>query len=476
MKSATETLSPTRVKLTVEVPFEDLKPSLDAAYKQIGQQINVPGFRKGKVPPQIVDQRVGREAVLNEAVNEALPELYGKALEENELQPLGQPEVDLTKLEYGEVMEFTAELDVRPEFEVPTYDDIAVTVEDIDVTDDDVEEQVSGLRERFATFSTVERAVAADDFVTIDLSASKDGEKIEAAQAEGMSYQVGTNEMLEGLDDALTGLSAGESNTFDTQLVGGELKGQDVSVEVSVKEVKEQELPELDDQFAQEASEFDTVDELRADLRERVLRGKRMEQASEARDLVLEELLEKVDIPLPEGVVEEELKSRRDQISEQLTYAGMTMDDYLESEEQTADEFEADLEKRVRDSLVAQFLLDEIATKQEIGIEESELTEHIMRRAQQSGVDPQEYAQHMMEHNHVPQLVSEVVRGKALAQIVEAATVTDKSGSPVDLERLQADGTFADENADGDDDETVADAPDAVVAEDDSPVDDAARI
>lgn len=467
MKSATETLSPTRVKLTVEVPFEDLKPSLDAAYKQIGQQINVPGFRKGRVPPQIVDQRVGRETVLNEAVNEALPELYGKALEENDLQPLGQPEVDLTKLEYGEVMEFTAELDVRPEFEVPAYDDLAVTVDDLEVTDDDIDEQLKGLRERFATFDTVERPVADGDFVTIDLSASKDGEKIEAAQAEGMSYQVGTNEMLDGLDEALVGLSAGESTSFDTQLVGGELKGQDVSVEVSVGEVKEQQLPELDDEFAQEASEFDTVEELRADLHERVLRGKRMEQASQARDLVLEELLDKVDIPLPDGVVADEIGGRREQINEQLTYAGITMEDYLDNEEQTADEFEADLEKRVRESLAAQFLLDKIATDQEIGLEESELTEHILRRAQQSGVDPQEYAQHMMQHNHVPQLVSEVVRGKALAQIVEAASVTDKSGQPVELNRLQADGTLGDEEPD-------AEAADD--ATDEAPVDDAARI
>ncbi|UYM04285.1 trigger factor [Solicola gregarius] len=456
MKSATETLSPTRVKLTVEVPFEELKPSLDAAYKQIGQQINIPGFRRGKVPPQIVDQRVGRESVLNEAVNDALPGLYGKALEEHELQPLGQPEVDLTKLEYGETLEFTAELDVRPEIELPTYDDLSVTVEDAEVSDDDVQEQIDGLRERFATYQTVERAVADGDYVTIDLSASKDGEKIEAAQAEGMSYQVGTGEMLDGLDEALTGLSAGESATFDTELVGGELKGQDVQVEVSVTEVKEQELPEFDDEFAQEASQFDTADELRADLHERVVRGKRMEQASEARDLVLEELLERVDIPLPEGVVEEEINGRREQITEQLTYAGITMDDYLESEEQTADEFEADLEKRVRDALAAQFLLDEISRKAEIGIEESELTEHILRRAQQSGADPQQYAQHMMEHNHVPQMVSEVIRGKALAQIVEDATVTDKSGNAVDLKRLQADGTLADD----DDDETAETADD----------------
>lgn len=464
MKSATETLGPTRVKLTVEVPFEELKPSLDAAYKQIGQQINIPGFRRGKVPPQIVDQRVGREAVLNEAVNDALPGLYGKALEEHELEPLGQPEVDLTKLEYGEMMEFTAELDVRPEIELPSTSDISVTVEDATVSDDDVQEQIDGLRERFATYTTVERPAAAGDFLTINLSASRDGEKIDEAQAEGMSYQIGSQEMLDGLDDAVTGLSAGESATFDTELVGGDLKGQAVQVEVTVTEVKEQELPELDDEFAQEASHLDTADELREDMQERVLRGKRMEQASEARDLVLEALLERVDIPLPDKLVDEEISGRRDQINQQLAYAGMTMDDYLESEEQTVDEFEADLEKRVRDSLAAQFLLDAIAKSEEIGIEESELTEHIVRRAQQSGQDPQEFAQHIMQHNHVPEMMSEVIRGKALAQIVEEASVTDKSGAVVDLKRLQADGTFADESDDESEDE------------DESPVDAAASI
>jgi len=459
VKSATEALGPTRVKLTVEVPFEELKPSLDAAYKEIGQQINVPGFRRGKVPPQIVDQRVGREAVLNEAVNEALPGLYGKALEEHELEPLGQPDVDLTKLEYGEVMEFTAELDVRPEIELPSTSDIAVTVQDTTVSDDDVQEQIDGLRERFATYTTVERAAADGDFLTIDLSASKDGEKIDEAQAEGMSYQIGSQEMLDGLDDAVTGLSAGESATFDTELVGGDLKGESVQVTVTVTEVKEQELPEFDDEFAQEASHLDTADELRDDMHERVLRGKRMEQASEARDLVLEELLERVDIPLPDSIVDEEISGRRDQINQQLAYAGMSMDDYLDSEEQTADEFEADLEKRVRDSLAAQFLLDAIAKSEEIGIEESELTEHIVRRAQQSGQDPQEFAQHIMQHNHVPEMMSEVIRGKALAQIVEGATVTDKSGNVVDLERLQADGTLSDESDDeSDDDESPVDA------------------
>lgn len=442
MKSAQETLSPTRVKLTIEVPFEELKPNLDAAYKKIGSQIQIPGFRRGKVPAQIVDQRVGRGAVLDEAINDALPGIYTSAIREQELQPLSQPEIDITKLDDGQALEFTAELDIRPEIDVPDYTDLEVTVEDAVVSDDDVEEQLEALRERFATLNDVDRPAAQGDVLTIDLAASKDSEPIEAAQATGMTYQIGKVTMLDGLDEALTGLSTGESKVFSTQLAGGELAGEDVDVEVTVQAVKEQELPELDEEFAQTASEFDTVEEMRADIVDKLTRAKRMDQANEARDAVLEALLDQIDAPVPESVLSDEIQSRRNQITQQLTYAGMTMEQYLDSEEQTVDEFDADLEKRVRDSLIAQFVLDDVAAANEIGIEESELTQHILRRAQQSGEDPQAYAQHMMEHNHVPELVSEVVRGKALASIVEAVTVKDASGNIVDLANLQADGTY----------------------------------
>ncbi|MEO6472097.1 MAG: trigger factor [Aeromicrobium sp.] len=447
MKSTTETLSPTRVKLTIQVPFEEFKPSLEAAYKTIGSQITIPGFRKGKIPAAIVDQRVGRTAVLDEAINSALPGWYGAALEETKIIPLSQPEIDLTKFVDGEDIEVTAEVDVRPAITLPDISKIEVTVEDAVVKDEDIDEQIEALRERFATFVDVDRAAAEGDFLTIDLSASKDGEKIEAAQAEGMPYQIGKATMLEGLDEAVTGLKAGESKVFTTQLVGGELAGQDVEVDVKVTEVKQQELPELDEEFAQTASEFDTVAELRADVAERVTRGKRIEQAGEARDAVLEQVVDLVDAPLPEGTVTDEITARREQIEQQLAYAGMTFDAYLDSEEQTVDEFEADLEKRVRDSLIAQFVLDEIANAEEIGVDDAELTQHIMRRAQQSGQDPQSYIQHAMEHNHVPELMGEVVRGKALASLVESAQVKDKSGNVIELAKLQADGSFAEEGA-----------------------------
>jgi trigger factor len=457
VKSTTETLSPTRIKLTIEVPFEEFKPSLDAAYKTIGSQITIPGFRKGKVPAAIVDQRVGRGAVLDQAINEALPGWYSQALQDTNVQPLSQPEIDLSKFEDGEPIEIVAELDVRPELELPDVSTIEVTVEDAEVSDDDVTEQLTALQERFATFAEVERPVADGDFLTIDLSAAQNGEEIPEAQAEGMPYSVGKATMLEGLDEALIGLSAGESKTFTTQLVGGDLAGQDVDVTVTVKDVKEQQLPELDEEFAQTASEFDSIDELRADLTDRVTRGKRMEQANEARDLVLDEIVSKIDAPLPENLVTEELASRRQQIEQQLARAGVPFEQYLDDEEQTIDEFEAELEKRVRDSLIAQFVLDQVVANEEFGIDDSELSQHIMRRAQQSGEDPNSYIQHIMEHNHVPEMVSEVLRGKALASLVEGAKVTDKSGNVVELSKLRADGTFGDADEAADDTDAEAD-------------------
>ncbi|MDO9454991.1 trigger factor [Nocardioides sp.] len=457
MKSAVETLSPTRVKLTVEVPFEELKPSLDAAYQQIAKQLNVPGFRRGKVPPMVIDRQVGRGAVLEQAINETLPKKYVEALEANDLTPLAQPEIEGLEIGDDEGFGFTAEVDVKPTIEVPDYSGVTAEVADAEVTDADVDEQVEALRERFATLNDVERAAQDDDFVVLDLRATKDGEVVDGAEVSGMSYKVGRGGMIDGLDEALVGLSAGEDKVFETELVGGDLVGEKVEVSVKVTQVQEQELPDIDDEFAQMASEFDTVEELTTDVRERLGRGKRLEQAAEARDAVLESLLEKVEIPLPESMVTDELNARRQSVEQQLGMAGITMDKYLEDEGQTVEEFEADLDRRVRDAVAAQFLLDEIAKKEEFGIDQAELSQHLVRRAQQSGQDPQEFANHMFEHNHIPDLVQEILRGKALAVVVEAAVVTDASGNHVELKNLQPDGSIgdpADESGEESGDET----------------------
>ncbi len=467
MKSAVETLSPTRAKITVEVPFDELKANLDAAYQEIAKQINIPGFRKGKVPPPVIDRQVGRGAVLDQAINEAVPRLYVEALQQNDLQPLAQPEIEVTRLEDNETLEFTAEVDVKPSIEVPSYEGLEVTVDDVTVSDAEIEEQVESLRERFATLKDVERAAGDDDLVTIDLKATRGGEDVEGGEVSGFSYKVGSGDMLEGLDEAVRGLSAGEDAAFTSQLLGGDLAGEDVEVTVTVSAVKEQELPDLDDDFAQTASEFDTLEELRTDVRTRLEQTRRLDQAAAARDAVLEKLLDAAEIPVPEGVLAEQVAGRRQEIEQQLTYAGMSMEQYLDNEKQTIDEFEAELEKRVRDAMAAQFLLDEVARTAEIGVEQDELSAHLMRRAQESGQNPQEFMQHMLEHNHIPEMVAEVVQGKALAKIVEGATVTDESGNPVDLANLRPDGSIGDPEA-----EAAAEAAEAAATEpaEDEPV------
>jgi len=438
VQSAVETLSPTRVRLTVEVPFEELKPELDSAYKKIGAQVRVQGFRPGKVPPRILDQRVGRGVVLEEAVQEALPRLYSQAVTEAGVAPVGRPEVDVTKLDDGTELTFTAEVDVRPEFELPSYDSLAVTVTDVVVTDEDVSTQVDELRERFAKLSPVERAASDGDFLTLDLVATIDGAEVPGGTASGLSYQIGSGELLEGLDQAVLGKSAGDATSFSTTLVAGELAGQTAEVSVTVTAVNERELPGADDTWA-ESTGFATFEELQADVRNRLERMKKLEQGVEARDKVLELLLEKVDVPLPESVVTTELEWRRQTTTQQLQQGGMTLDQYLEAEGKGQEEFDEELAEGARTAVKAQLVLDAVADAEEMGVTDAELTDQVVRRAQRAGVTPDQYAQSVVQSGQLQGLIAEVRRGKALATVMEAATITDESGAAVDLEELRDD-------------------------------------
>ena len=436
MKSAVETLSPTRVKLTVEVPFDELKPSLDTAYRKISQQVRVKGFRPGKVPPRVLDQYVGRAAVLEEAVNEALPRFYGDAVRENEVDILGHPEIEVTQFNDGDQLVFTATVDVRPEFELPSYEGLPVTVDDADVDDAKVDEQLQGLRDRFATLKTVERPAQAGDFVSIDLSATIDGEPVEDASASNLSYEVGSDSLVRGLDDAITGLSAGESKEFETQLRSGDHGGEAAVATVTVRTVKEKEVPALDDDFAQTASEFDTIDELRSDIRDRLARVGRLQQGVQARDRALDALLERVDLPLPEHVLSDEVAYRKQTMSQQLQAAGLTREQYAEMEGRPIEEVDAEIEDGARNAIKAQFVLDAIARKEELNVNEAELTDTIVRRAQQAGVRADDYAQQVVNSGQLGALMGEVLRGKALALVLEQATITDESGRAVDLDSL----------------------------------------
>jgi trigger factor len=437
VKTDVEELSPTRVKLTVEVPFDELKPNLDKAYKEISKQVRLKGFRPGKVPAQLIDQFVGRGTVLQEAVNDALPDLYGRAVQEGEVFALGQPDVEITKLDDGDEFAFTAEVDVRPKFEVPSYDGMPVTVDDAIITPDEVEETLGNLRERFASLTAAGRAAQTGDFVSLDLAAAIDGEEIEDARTTGYSYEVGSGGSVDGLDDTLVGMSAEETATFTSKLAGGEHAGEEAEITVTVQSVKVKELPDLDDEFAQMASEFDTIGELRADIRKRLERQKRLQQLAQARDNSLEALLEKVDFPLPERVVESEISRRNEQLDQQLQQAGLTRDDYLRSEGKSTEEFDNEVAEAARQAVRGGFVLDQLALQEDLGVENEELSEYVVTQAMQMGVEPQQLAQHLTESGQLPALVSEVLRNKALNLIVEHVKVTEESGTELDVEAIR---------------------------------------
>ena len=419
MKSVLEKLSPTRVKLSIEVSFDELSPHIDGAYKTLSERINIPGFRKGKVPSAMIDQRVGRGAVLDEAINAALPTFYSQAAKENDVLVIGRPNVDITELKDKEKLAFTVEVDVRPELTLPNFSEIEIKVDDVKVADADIDEQIQSLRTRFGTLTTVEKSVATGNFVTIDLVATKDGAELEGGTANDLSYEVGSASMIDGLDEALIGLSVGDSKSFDTALVGM-AEGEKGTVKVSVKAVKDRELPPVDDAFAKLASEFESLAELKADLSTRLTRLKEMEQGAQARDLLVEKLTAMVDIPLPAEIIEAE-------VNEHLEKEGRLEDD----------KHRAEVNEEVKATISREFLLDSIVKAESVAVNESELTEYLVRAAARYGMSPDQFIKEVSEAGQVTTMVAEVARAKALAQVLGRVKVVDKSGKKVDLEALR---------------------------------------
>ena len=433
MKTDVEELSPTRVRLTIEVPFSELKADLDKAYREVARQVRVPGFRPGRTPPRVIDQRVGRGAVLEQAMNDAVPKLYGKALEEHEVFALGQPELEITKLDDGKELAFTAEVDVRPKFEIPDLDGLPVTVDDAEVTPDQVEEYLGALRERFASLKGADRPVADGDYVSIDLSAAVDGKQVDDAQASGVSYEVGSNSMLEGLDEALAGMSAGDTKSFTAELAGGRFAGLQAEVTVTVHSVKVKELPELDDEFAQLSSEFDTLGELRAGTREQLTAMRRAGQAEQARERALDAVLARVDIPLPENLIEQEIELRRQSLTDRLSRSTSDLDGYLDAVGMTSDELDAEFDKDARRSVKAGFILDKLAAQEDLGVDQAELSAYVTEQAYRMGVQPDRLAKELADRGQLGSAVADVLRSKSLRLIAERATVTDESGRGFDL-------------------------------------------
>lgn len=437
MSSTVEKLGPSRVKLTIEIPFADLQPHLDKAYADIAAQVTIPGFRKGKVPAAVIDQRFGRGAVIQEAINAALPGAFEAAIIEAEVAPMGDPEVEVTKLEDGGVVEFAVEVDVRPEFDLPEFEALTATVDALKSTEDEVAERIEMLRSRFATSLEVDRASADGDRVTIDLVASRDGEVLPDGTAEDLTYVIGSGGMIDGLDEAVTGLKAGEVAEFSSTLVGGALQGEAAEVKVTVKKVSEQTLPEVDDEFASMISEFDTVEEMKADLAKAVESSLLAEQVTAGRDKIVEALVDATDFEVPEGVLASEVEGRKQQINEQLAQAGLTLETYLdqtpEEPSRTAEEFWDELAASTVKGLKAQLILDKIAEVAELSVDQEDLSQMIVQKAMRNGTTPDQEAQHLMEHNHLGAWMAEIRRNKAIAEVVGKAKVVDSEGNIVDI-------------------------------------------
>ncbi|GAA1777383.1 trigger factor [Luedemannella helvata] len=443
MKSTVETLSPTRVRLAIEVPFAELEPSLKKAYRAIAGQVNVPGFRKGRIPDAVIDQRVGRGTVLTEAVQEAIPTQILAAVREHDVKTLGRPDVEITEFGDGEPLKFTAEVDVRPELKLPALETVEITVDKAEVSDEDVDTQLDGLRQRFATLKTVERAAQRGDFVQIDLAATVDGEEVPGGSATNLSHEVGSNQLLPGLDDTLAGMSAGESATFTTQLVGGDYAGRDADVSVTVRTVKERELPPIDDEFASLASEFDTLAELRADLVTRLSRVKRVEQLYAARDKALEALVAAADVPAPEGIVREEVRYRKEAMADQLERIGASLEEYLSSEGKTEEDLDTDLTTAAAEGVRIQLLLDTFADAEDIQVTDDEFGHEIVHRAERAGVAPQQYYDQLVRNGTAGAVYGDVRRSKALALVLEKVTIKDSAGTPMSLDELRGAETDA---------------------------------
>ncbi|AQP08431.1 trigger factor [Mycobacterium tuberculosis 1821ADB45] len=432
MKSTVEQLSPTRVRINVEVPFAELEPDFQRAYKELAKQVRLPGFRPGKAPAKLLEARIGREAMLDQIVNDALPSRYGQAVAESDVQPLGRPNIEVTKKEYGQDLQFTAEVDIRPKISPPDLSALTVSVDPIEIGEDDVDAELQSLRTRFGTLTAVDRPVAVGDVVSIDLSATVDGEDIPNAAAEGLSHEVGSGRLIAGLDDAVVGLSADESRVFTAKLAAGEHARQEAQVTVTVRSVKERELPEPDDEFAQLASEFDSIDELRASLSDQVRQAKRAQQAEQIRNATIDALLEQVDVPLPESYVQAQFDSVLHSALSGLNHDEARFNELLVEQGSSRAAFDAEARTASEKDVKRQLLLDALADELQVQVGQDDLTERLVTTSRQYGIEPQQLFGYLQERNQLPTMFADVRRELAIRAAVEAATVTDSDGNTID--------------------------------------------
>ena len=435
MKTTVDKLSDTRVKLTVNVPFAELDQEIDQAYAAIAQQVSIPGFRKGKAPRQLIDARFGRGPILEQVVNDMLPSRYEQAVQSEDLKVIGQPDVDISKIEDKDFVEFTAEVDVRPEFEVPDFSEISITVPAIKAGEEDVDKALEDLAERFGELKDTKRKMKTGDYAIIDITAEVDGEKIEEASTEGLSYSIGDDNLIKGLDTALRGMKTGEDNEFSSTIQSGEYKDEEATFKVHVQQTKERKLPDMDDEFAQMASEYDTIEELREATKTEVEESKKAEQAGQIRDEVLKAALADVDFELPQSVVDEQAHAQLHQILGQLAHDEKALAQLLEAQGTSREEFDQQTREQAEESVRTQIFLDAVAEKEEPEVSQQELSDHILFTAQSYGMDPNQFIQQLQSNGQIANLFSDVRRGKALAAAICRTIVKDEEGNDVDVEQ-----------------------------------------
>lgn len=424
LQTTSERVGKDRVKLRVEVEEGALGPALAAAYRRWAKEIKVPGFRKGKVPRQLIDARVGPEVVREEALRDALPGFYRDAVTAEDLQPIAPPEIEVLEFETGTPLVFEATVDLRPEFTIPELSSITVEAPPEEVSDDEVNEQLERLRDRFAELETVSRDARRGDYVLIDLKGYRHDQPVEGASAPDLLYEVGSRTGPPKLDDELEGNRPGAILKFNDRAPD---EDGDISFTVLVKEVKAKKLPALDDEFAKTAGEFDTLDELKADLQERLKEYKKGAAAEELRARALDALLSAVELQAPEKLVESEFEHRLEHFEEDLKRAGLTMADYERASQSTELEIRKDIRAQAARSVTAELVLEEIARRQEIDVTEEDIGREVAYLAARLQRDPKDVAEDVVKGGRLSALAADIMRRKALDHVVENVTVPGRT-------------------------------------------------
>ena len=444
LSTTTERLGDDKVKLRVEVPEKELGKALDAAYRRWAKEIKVPGFRKGKVPRQIIDSRVGADVVREDALQDALPALYREALAAEELEAIASPDIQIIEFETGSPLVFEVTVDVRPEISVPDLTSISIQAPPSDVTDEDLDEQLERLRDRFAELDTVGREARRGDFALIDLNGYRHDEPVEGASAPDLLYEIGSRSGPPRLDDELEGNRPGAILKFTDTLPpeAGELGGQEISFTVLLKEVKAKRLPTLDDEFAKTVGEFDTLEELRDDIRKRLGEVKISMVGEEIARLALAALVDEARLDPPQVLVEGEFEHRLKHFEADLKKAGLTLDGYARQSDLTELEIRRDIRLEVERSVAAELLLEEIAREQDVEVTQEDVGREIAIAAARAGKDPKEVAEQVVSSGRLNSIAADIMRRKALDYVVKTINV---SGRPV--EESVSDDPVAEESA-----------------------------